>query len=186
MGKITLPPNESLYPLPVALVTCCDVFGNKPNIITIAWCGVVCSKPPIISISVRPSRHSHKLIEESKEFAVNIPSSSLLKKVDLCGISSGKDVDKFKDYRLTKLKSNKIKSPIIKECPVNIECKLKETLHLGSHDLFLGEVVAVSVDADIVGDGGKIDFRKADPVVFNQGEYWTIGAKAGYYGYSSK
>jgi flavin reductase (DIM6/NTAB) family NADH-FMN oxidoreductase RutF len=184
MPKIQLPPSEALYPVPIALVSCGD--SNKANIITIAWCGVVCSKPPMISISVRPSRHSHKIITQNKDFAVNIPREDQLEKVDRCGIVSGSSIDKFKACNFTMAPSSKIRSPIIKECPVNIECKVVKSLPLGAHDMFIGEVVAVHEDEDVLGKNGGIDFKKAGPIVYNRGEYWNLGAKIGYYGFSSK
>ena len=184
MPKITLPPSEALYPVPVVLVS----SGNKDkaNIITIAWCGVVCSKPPMISISVRPSRYSHKLIKQSGSFVVNIPREDMLKETDHCGIVSGSVTDKFKACGLTAVPGSKIPSPMIEECPVNIECRLVKSLELGAHDMFIGEVVTVHVDDKILGKNGKIDFKKARPFVYNQGEYWSLKGKIGYYGFSSK
>lgn len=186
MPKLEIPPNEALYPVPVILVSCLDQKTKKPNIITIAWCGVICSKPPTLSVSIRPSRYSHKLISQTRDFVVNIPSKDLLKKVDLCGIRSGKDIDKFKEFSLNPVPSSKIYSPMIKECPVNIECVLKDVIPLGSHDMFIGEVVASHVDEDITDGKGKIDYDKASPFVYNHGEYWDLGRQIGYYGYSVK
>ena len=184
MPKQELPPSEALYPTPIILVSCVDVNTQRANIITIAWCGVVCSRPPLLSVSIRPSRYSHKLIKDTGDFVVNIPTKKVLKKVDLCGIRSGKDTDKFKACSFTMLPSSKISSPMIKECPVNIECKLKDALKLGSHDMFIGEVLAVHVDDTIIDMEGHIDYKKAEPFVYNQGEYWDIGEKIGYYGCS--
>jgi len=186
MSKLELPPSETLYPAPVVLVSSKDVSNQRANIITIAWCGVVCSNPPLLSISIRPSRYSHKLIKQAGDFVVNIPTKDLLKKADLCGIHSGKDMDKFKACSFTELPSSKISSPMIKECPVNIECKLKDTLKLGSHDMFIGEVIAVHVDDKISNGEGKIDYKKAKPFVYNQGEYWDLGENIGHYGCSGK
>ena len=184
MPKITLPPSEALYPVPVVLVS----SGNKDkaNIITIARCGVVCSKPPTLSISIRPSRHSHRLIKETGDFVINIPSKNLLEKTDLCGIRSGKDADKFKLCSFTAAPSSRIVSPMIKECPVNIECVLKDTISLGSHDMFIGEVLACHVDTFVLGKSGRIDFDKAKPVVYNQGEYWDLAKRIGTYGFAGK
>jgi len=185
MAKLILPPSEALYPVPVALVSC-GRTPAKANIIAIAWCGVVCSKPPLISISVRPSRHSHKLITESGDFVVNIPSSDLAKKVDLCGMKSGRDTDKFKACSFTAVPSSKVSSPLIAECPMNIECVLRQTLKLGAHDMFIGEVVAVHADEGVVGKGDRIDFRKAKPFVYNHGEYWDLKGCIGHYGFSNE
>lgn len=186
MSKRELPPSEALYPVPVVLVTCIDKKTGKANIITLAWCGVVCSKPPTLGISIRPSRYSHKLISDTRDFAVNIPSEGILRQTDTCGIVSGKDTDKFAACSFTKIASSKISSPIIAECPVNIECILKKVISLGAHDLFLGEVVAVHADEGITGRDGKIDFDKTAAFVYMQGEYREVGKSIGRYGFSSK
>ena len=178
-------PWTALFPCPVVLVTCLDNEGN-PNIITLAWVGTVCSEPPIIAVGIRPTRYSHGLIKSNKEFVVNIPTTKILRESDYCGVSSGKNVEKFSETKLTKQKAENVKSPLIKECPVNIECKLKEVIPLGAHDLFLGEIVQVHVDNEILDEKGNIDFKKADPFVFNQGEYWSINKKLGNYGFSKK
>ena len=178
-------PWTALFPCPVVLVTCLDNEGN-PNIITLAWVGTVCSEPPIIAVGIRPTRYSHGLIKSNKEFVVNIPTTKILRESDYCGVSSGKNVEKFSETKLTKQKAENVKSPLIKECPVNIECKLKEVIPLGAHDLFLGEIVQVHVDNEILDEKGNIDFKKADPFVFNQGEYWSINKKLGNYGFSNK
>lgn len=184
MPKIKLPPSEALYPVPVVLVSSGD--KDESNIITIAWCGVVCSKPPLLSISVRPSRHSHKIIGRIGNFVVNIPKEELLKKADFCGIVSGSAADKFKACAFTKVQSSIISSPAIGECPVNIECKVVRTLNLGAHDMFIGEIVAVHADQDVLNKDGGIDYKKAKPVVYNRGEYWNLDKKIGYHGFSSR
>jgi len=185
MPKINFPPNEALYPLPVVLVSSGD--KDRANIITIAWCGVVSSEPPLLSVSIRPSRYSHKIVSEVGDFVINIPSEKLLKKTDFCGIVSGScSVDKFKSCGFTKIASLKVSSPIIAQCPVNIECKVIKSLKLGAHDMFIGEVLAVHVDKDILNKNGGIDYTKAKPFVFNRGEYWNLGKKIGHYGFSSK
>ena len=186
MRKLEVPASEALYPVPVVLVSARDREALRANIITIAWCGVVASKPPLISISVRPSRHSHKLIIAEREFVINIPAKESLREADICGTLSGRDIDKFKRCGFTAIKSSKISAPLIKECPVNIECALKDVVKLGSHDMFIGEVVAVHMDESILGDDGKIDYTKARPFVYNQGEYRECGSQIGHYGFSSK
>jgi len=183
MAKQLREPEEALYPAPVVLVTCIDEKGRS-NIITLAWVGIICSEPPMIGISIRPSRYSNSLIKESKEFVVNIPTVDLLRKVDYCGTVSGKTVDKFKEAGFTPESAAKVRSSLIKECPVNIECKLKQQLTLGVHDLFLGEVVAIHTTEEILNEEGKIDYAKAKPLVFNQGEYWNLGKKLENYGFS--
>jgi len=185
MAKELREPKEALYPVPVVMVSCTDKNG-KANIITLAWVGIVCSSPPTIGIAIRPGRYSHGLIKETQEFVVNIPNLDLIKETDWCGIVSGRDVDKFKKAGLTKAPASKIKPPLIKECPVNIECKLKQVVSLGAHDLFLAEIVAVHYDEEILDDNGKVDYDRARPMVFNQGEYWSLGKKIGTYGFSKK
>lgn len=186
MSKLELPPSEGLYPVPVVLVSCRDKVSNNSNIITIAWCGVVCSNPPQLSVSIRPSRHSFKLIKDTGDFVVNIPTAGMLKEADMCGNLSGRSADKFKLCGFTAIPASKVSSPLIKECPVNIECKLKDVLDLGVHHMFIGEVVSVHVDESIADPSGKIDFAKAKPIVYVRGEYWDLGKKIGFYGFSGK
>lgn len=183
--KIKKNPWTALFPCPVVLVTCVD-FTGKPNIITLAWAGTVCSEPPMIALGIRPSRYSHKLIEASKEFVVNIPSTKILKESDYCGVTSGKKVDKFSKTKLTQEKATKVKAPLIRECPVNMECILKDMLPLGAHDVFFGEIVQVHVDEEALDENGNIDFAKADPFTYNQGEYWSIHKKIGTHGCSKQ
>ena|SRR3989338_8170858 len=186
MPKIAFPPHEALYPEPCVLVTSHDPVLKIDNIITIAWCGVASSKPPILNISIRPSRLSHSIIKSTREFVVNIPMRNLLKEVDQCGSISGRKADKFQLCNFHKEKALNVAAPLIKECPVNIECRLKEVIALGSHDMFLGEVAAVHVDEGVLKDGKDIDYKKAPPIVYNLGEYWGLGEALGSYGYSRK
>lgn len=186
MAKIALPVTVALYPAPVVLVSCIDKKTNKPNIITIAWCGVASSNPPLLNVSIRPSRYSHKLIRETGDFVINIPSKGLVYKVDRCGIVSGEKADKFQAFGLTPAPSSKVSSPLILECPVNIECVTKKILPLGTHDMFLGEVVAVHADESIITKKNSVDYEKAGAFVYNQGEYWDLGRIIGTYGYSGK
>lgn len=186
MAKRKLPASEALYPAPVVLVSCIDKRTKRANIITIAWCGVVCSVPPLLSISIRPSRYSHALIKETGDFVINIPTARMLNELDMCGTRSGRDMDKFEECSFAALPSTRISSPMIDECPVNIECELRNTLKLGTHDLFIGEVLAVHADKDILDHKGRIDYAKAAPLVYNQGEYWSLGKKIGFYGCSNK
>lgn len=171
--KIERRPSTLFYPCPVVLVTCVDEKGN-PNIITLAWVGVACSDPPTISIGVRPRRHSHKLIEETGEFVVNIPTVDILRETNYCGQVSGRDHDKFAETKLTPEPAKQVKPPLIKECPVNLECTLQKIVKIGSHDLFLGQVVAVHVEQTILDEKGRLDYSKARPFVYNQGEYWSL------------
>ncbi|MBT8172257.1 flavin reductase family protein [Candidatus Bathyarchaeota archaeon] len=183
--KIKKKPYTALFPCPVVLVTCVDSFA-KPNIITLAWVGTVCSEPPTIGLGIRPTRYSHKLIKESKEFVVNIPSTKNLHETDYCGITSGKDTNKFYETKLTAEKAETVKAPLISECPVNMECILKDIISLGAHDLFLGEIVQVHINQDTLDKKGNIDFTKVDPFVFNVGEYWNLQQKLGTYGFSKQ
>jgi len=174
-----------LFPCPVVLVTCVDPDG-RPNIITLAWAGVICSDPPMLGLGIRPHRHSYALIEGTGEFVVNIPTVEILKETDFCGVVSGKDVDKFSETGLTAEPAEKVKPPLIRECPVNIECIVKKKIPLGVHHLFLGEVVLVHVDQNALDEEGEIDFAKVSPFVYNQGEYWSLRRKIGVHGFSEK
>jgi flavin reductase (DIM6/NTAB) family NADH-FMN oxidoreductase RutF len=183
--KLKKPPWAALFPCPVVLVTCVGPDG-KPNIITLAWSGVVCSVPPMIGLGIRPERHSYSLIEGSAEFVVNIPTKDMLRAVDFCGLVSGRDVNKFSEAGLTPEHAEKVKPPLIKECPVNMECLLSEKIVLGSHDLFLGKIVRVHVDKRVLDKKGRIDFRKVSPFVYSQGEYWDLHKRIGIHGFSKK
>ena len=183
--KVEKSPWTALFPCPVVLVTCVDSNG-KPNIITLAWAGVVCSDPPMLGLGIRPQRYSYGLIEASREFVVNVPTVEILRETDFCGVVSGKDVDKFSETGLTAEPAEKVKPPLIRECPVNIECIVKEKIPLGVHHLFLGEVVSVHVDQGVLDEKGRIDFSKVSPFVYNQGEYWSLHRKIGVHGFSKQ
>jgi len=174
--KVDKVPSTLFYPCPVVLVTCVDDEG-RPNIITLAWVGVACSDPPTISFGIRSNRYSYRLIERSGEFVVNMPTLSILKETDYCGRVSGRDHDKFEETKLTPEPASKVKAPLIKECPVNLECVLQQIVELGSHSLFLGRVVALHVEQSLLDANGHIDYSKAQPFVYNQGEYWDLGKK---------
>ena len=172
-----------LYPLPAVMVSVADKEGNK-NIITVAWAGTVCTNPPMLSISVRPERHSYGMIKDTMEFVVNLTTEELAYATDYCGVRSGRDVDKFKEMGLTPEQAAEVKAPLIKESPVNIECKVKEILELGSHHMFLAEVVAVHVDETYMNEKNKFELSKAKPMVYSHGEYYGIGKLLGTFGYS--
>lgn len=183
MAKVAKKPGTYLYPLPPCLITCGPV--EKPNIITLAWLGTLCSEPPIIGISIRPSRYSHRLVTESGEFAVNVPTADMVRVVDWCGTVSGHSEDKFKAMGLTAVPTQSIHTASIKECPLSIECRVIQTLHLGTHDLFLGQVVAVQADEAILDTRGDIDLGKANGLAYGGRAYWTLGRfveKQGYTG----
>jgi flavin reductase (DIM6/NTAB) family NADH-FMN oxidoreductase RutF len=173
-GKELMKRPIALYPTPVILATCVD-DSQRPNIITLAWVGVVCSQPHQIGVAIRPERYSHPLIEKSRQFVVNIPTEKLLYAVDLCGTTSGRDSDKFVSTGLTPQPATEVSPPLIAECPVNMECVVRHKLPLGSHDLFIGEIVAVHVDRTILREGGNIDIGKAKPITYNNREYWRLG-----------
>ena len=172
-----------LYPLPVVMVSVADAAGQY-NIITLAWVGTVCSDPPMVSISVRPERYSYSIIKETGEFVINLTTRELAFATDYCGVKSGRDVDKFKEMKLTALPGTKVKAPLIEESPVNLECKVKQVLSLGSHDMFIAEIVAVHADSRYMDEQGRFQLEKADPIVYSHGAYLTCGEKLGTFGYS--
>ena len=163
MGRKSLSPTTMLFPTPVVLVTCVNDEG-RPNIITLAWVGVINSEPPMVGISIRPGRYSHACVKKTKEFVVNLPTEEMVRKVDACGVLSGKETDKFAAMGWKPVPAEKVKPPLIDECPVQLECQVKEILSLGSHDLFLGQIVALHVKEEIQKEKGRIDISKAHPV----------------------
>ena len=174
-----------LYPLPAVMVSCAEE-GKNYNIITVAWTGTVCTNPPMAYISVRPDRYSYDMIKNSGEFVINLTTKDLVKAVDYCGVRSGRDVDKFKEMHLTKEAANYVKAPLIKECPVNIECKVKEIKELGSHHMFLADVVGVNIEQDLLDETGKFHLNQANLVMYSHGEYFGFGELLGSFGYSVK
>ncbi|KNY28444.1 flavin reductase family protein [Pseudobacteroides cellulosolvens] len=183
MAKQLWKPSTILNPVPAVLVTCADKDG-KPNAITIAWAGTINSNPPMLSISVRKERYSHGLIKEKGQFVVNLTTEELAFATDFCGVKSGRDMDKFKHLKLNTLKASVVDVPLIKESPVNIECIVKQVLELGSHDMFLAEIVAVNVDEELLNDEGKLCIEKARLICYSHGEYWSLKKSLGYFGYS--
>ena len=175
MSKQTWKPGNMLYPVPAVMVSC-QRGEEKPNIITVAWAGTICSDPAMVSISIRKERYSHDII--------NLTTKKLCRATDYCGVKSGKDTDKFKDMHLTPEKSVKINAPAIKESPVNIECKVKDIVELGSHDMFITEVVNVSVDESYMDSKGKFMLNSTNLVTYSHGEYFVLGRKIGKFGYS--
>lgn len=183
MAKQTWKPGNMLYPLPAVMISC-QREGEKPNIVTVAWAGTICSDPAMVSISVRPERYSHAIIMETKEFVINLTTKELCRATDFCGVRSGKDVDKFAQMHLTPQESQQVKAPGIKESPVNIECRVIEVKHLGTHDMFIAKVLAVTVDDAYMDSKGKFDLNSADLVAYSHGEYFGLGKKIGKFGYS--
>lgn len=183
MSKQSWKPGNMLYPLPVVMVSC-NRKGEKPNIVTVAWTGTICSDPAMVSISVRPERYSHDIIEETGEFVINLVTKDLTYATDYCGVRSRRDVDKFKEMNLTPLPSKMIDAVGIEESPVNIECKVVEVKKLGSHDMFIAEVVNVTVDDRYMDENNKFNLNDSDLVAYSHGEYFTLGEKIGTFGYS--
>ncbi len=183
MAKVTKKPGTYLYPLPPCLITCGP--PDKPNIITLAWVATLCSEPPIIGVGIRPSRYSNGLVKQSGEFAVNVPTAEMVRVVDWCGNVSGHSQDKFAAMGLTAVPAQVIRTVLIKECPLNIECQVIQTIPLGSHDLFLGKVVAVQVDDAILDTRGQIDLAKANPLAYDGHGYWSLGQFVERHGFTA-
>ena len=173
----------NLFPMPVVLVSAKS--GAQENLLAIAWCGIVCSEPPTVAVSVRPSRFTSQLIKNSGEFVINIPSEKLLDEIDKAGSISGAETDKFELLKLRKENSDVVSAPSISECLVSLECKVKQTLSLGSHDCFVAEIVAARAEKRIISKD-KIDFFKLKPLVLLGPEYWNLGEKIEEYGFTKK
>ncbi len=184
MGRISFKPGTFLYPLPAVMVSSGNM--DKSNIMTVAWTGIICSDPAMVYISVRKERYSYELIKENMEFCINLTTEDLAYKTDYVGVRSGKNEDKFKTMNLTKEKANIVSCPMIKESPVVIECKVKEIKELGSHDMFIAEVVAVNVDEKYMDESGRFDMEKCNLIAYSHGQYFTLGKKIGKFGYSVK
>ena len=185
MSKQIWKPGNMLYPVPAVLVSTADKEG-KDNLITIAWTGTVCSDLPMTYISVRKERYSHHMLLETGEFAINLVTKKLCRAADFCGVRSGRDLDKFQAMSLTREKASTINVPLVKESPVNIECKVTQVIELGSHDMFLANVTAVQVDESLLDEKGKLDLNKAHLVAYSHGEYQTFDNILGTFGYSVK
>lgn len=183
MAKVSFKPGNMLYPLPAVMVSVTDRKGND-NIVTVAWTGTICTNPPMVYISVRPERHSYKMIEETGEFVINLTTQALCYATDYCGVKTGKDIDKFEDMHLTKEKAQVVSAPLIAESPLNIECKVREKRELGSHTMFIADVVAVNADDKFINAKGTFDLNSADLLAYSHGTYFGLGKKIGKFGYS--
>ena len=183
MAKQTWKAGNMLYPLPAVMVSVSDKDG-KNNIITVAWAGTICTNPPMVSISVRPERYSYHMIDETGEFVINLTNEDLAKASDYCGVRSGRDVDKFKEMHLTLDEAQYVKAPLIKESPVNIECRVVKKEELGSHHMFLAEVLAVHVDDAYMDESNRFALEKTKPLVYVHGQYFSLGRLLGTFGYS--
>lgn len=185
MGRQTWKPGNMLYPLPAVLVSVADRAGNT-NLFTVAWTGTVCSDPPMVSISVRPERYSYHMIEETGEFVVNLTTEELVYATDYCGVKSGRDVDKWKEMHLTPIPAQHVAAPMLQESPVNLECRVTQKLELGSHDMFLADVLAVHIDERYMDESGRFCLNDAKPLVYSHGRYLATGRELGSFGYSVK
>ena len=184
MGKQIWKPGNMLYPLPAVMVSTADKNGSA-NILTVAWTGTVCTNPAMVYISVRPERYSYHMIQESGEFVINLTTGEQARATDICGVRSGKDIDKWKECGFTRGRASSLQyAPIIAESPVNIECKVKSVQELGSHHMFLAEVTAVQVDEKYMDETGKFELNKTGLLVYSHGEYLGLGEKLGTFGYS--
>lgn len=177
-------PGNVLSPVPAVLVSCGGAKGWKPNLITIAWAGSVCSEPPMLSISVRPERYSTRSSRPPTKLVVNVPSLHQAEAVDWCGVVSGRDADKFARTGLTPAAALKVHSPIVLECPLNIECRVLQSLALGSHTMFLAEVVAVQVSSRLIDAKGRLQLEKSGLLAFAHGHYFALGRRLGHFGFS--
>lgn len=183
MGRQTWKPGNMLYPLPAVLVSVAGREG-KPNLFTVAWTGTVCSDPPMVSVSVRPERYSYHMIEETGEFVINLTTEPLAYATDYCGVRSGRDVDKWREMKLTPLKAEYVQAPMVAESPVNLECRVTQKLELGTHHMFLARVLAVHVDDRYMDEDGRFCLNRAKPLVYSHGRYFTAGKELGTFGFS--
>jgi flavin reductase (DIM6/NTAB) family NADH-FMN oxidoreductase RutF len=184
MSKVNWKGGALLSPVPVVLVT--SAYGGKQNVCTVAWTGILNTKPAKLYISVRPTRFTNELISKSREFCINLPSSSLVRIVDFCGVKSGRDIDKFGVLAINPENSKVVACPSIAECPVSIECKVTDVVPLGSHDMFIADIVSVGVEERLLDEEGKLRLEKAGLFAYSHGSYFTLGKKIGSFGYSVK
>ncbi len=186
MSRQNWRPGNQLYPLPVVMVSVGSLLEER-NIITVAWAGTICSEPAMVSISVRKSRYSHEIISRTGEFVINLTTERLAFATDWCGVKSGRDVDKFAQMRLTPVESKVVKAPAIGESPISIECKVRQVIELGSHDMFIAEVVNVQADERYLDSTtGAFDLSKSNPICYSHGKYYTLGREIGRFGFSVK
>ncbi|TCL43999.1 flavin reductase family protein [Harryflintia acetispora] len=184
MEKQIWKPGTLLSPVPPAIVTCGSM--ERPNLLTVAWTGIVNSNPPMTYVSIRPERYSYGLIKESGEFAINLTTGALVRAADFCGVRSGKDLDKFEATHLHPQKAEKISAPLLAESPLSLECRVVKALPLGSHEMFLAEIVAVQVDASLVDENGRLNLGKCNLAAYAHGEYFALGKRIGTFGFSVK
>ena len=183
MSKTSFKGSTLLAPLPPAMVSCGDMENS--NIITIGWTGILNSNPPVTYISIRPSRHSYNIVKERGEFVINLTTEALAKAADYCGIYTGAKVDKFKKCNLTKEPATQVACPMIAEAPMSIECRVRDVIPMGTHDVFVADILAVNVSDDLIDESGKIRMDKANLVAYTHGEYFALGKKLGNFGFSA-
>ena len=182
MAKTMWKPGTFIYPIPAVMVSCGNM--EKSNIITVAWTGILNTNPAMCYISVRPERYSYNIIKDSGEFVINLTSKDLTYATDWCGVKSGRNFDKFKEMKLTKEKCNFVNCPAIKESPVSIECKVKEIKELGSHHMFMAEILSIDADEKYIDEKGAFDISKCNLVAYANGKYFELGKQVGKFGYS--
>jgi len=182
MAKVSWRGGTLLSPMPAVLVSCGTL--EKPNVFTVAWTGIINTIPAKTYISVRPERFSYEIIKQNREFVINLTTSDLVFATDFCGVKSGKNIDKFKQMNLTAEKATKINAPAVAQSPVNLECKVTDVVHLGSHDMFIADIVAVNVDEKLIDNDGKLHLDKAKLMAYSHGEYFELGKKIGKFGFS--
>jgi flavin reductase (DIM6/NTAB) family NADH-FMN oxidoreductase RutF len=184
--KIERKPSTALLPTPVVLLSVAGHGKEKANLITLAWVGTVCSSPPMLSVAIRPSRHSHSLVDAAREFVVNVPRAGQVAQVDLAGVWSGAEHDKFKELGFTARPAKHVAAPLVEECPINIECVVRHQLALGAHDLYIAEIVAVHYDEEVLDSRGRLKTAALDAMAYVDGEYWSLGERLGSYGRVAK
>ncbi len=182
MEKVTWKGGTLLSPLPPALVSCGTL--EKPNVLTIAWTGILCSDPPKTYVSIRPSRYSYDLIKESREFVINLPTKELARATDFCGVHSGRNKNKFEAMGLTAAPCSEVSAPAIAEAPISLQCRVTDIVPLGSHDMFIADILAVDVAADLIDEGGKLHLERMKPIAYAHGDYYELGKQIGSFGFS--
>ena len=183
MAKQSWKPGNMLYPVPAVLVSCRDNEGND-NVLTVAWAGTICSDPAMLSISVRKERHSYNMIKESGEFVINLTTEELVKAADFCGVRSGRNTDKFEKMGLITQKASQVSAPLIARSPVNIECRVRQIIPLGSHDMFMADIVALDISEEFIDQNGRLCLEKAGLLAYAHGDYFALGRRLGGFGFS--
>ena len=184
MAKVSWKPGTMLSPVPPVLVSCSD--GERDNLITVGWTGIICTEPAKTYISLRPERYSYEIISKSREFIINLPSSHIIRSIDFCGVRSGRRLDKFKECRLTKEKATQVACPAVAESPISIECRVTDIVKLGTHDMFMADIIAVNVDERYIDERGKLRIEQCSLAAYAHGSYFALGKKIGSFGYSVK